>query len=148
MKGHRQLLLGLIIGIAMAILIMPSVAGAIGTSVGTMDLEKAVTSHPSYDSKMATFEDFKKQQDARLDVYRNKQTLSDDDKAAIVNLRLEIDNTVSDKYAELFNPLEKDVIDAVSKVGKESGIEVIIDSKAVLYGGLDLTPAVIKELKK
>ena len=129
MKGNKQLLLVLIIGMAVGVLVTPTVAGAIGSTVGVIDLEKAVTSHPNYDAKMSTFETYKKQQDARLDIYRNKDILTDADKEAIVNLRVEIDNAVADKYEELFNPLEEDVITSVAKVGQESGIEVIIDEE-------------------
>ena len=50
------------------------------------------------------------------------------------------------KMEELTGPLEQEVYDAVMTVGEETGIEVIIDSQAVLYGGMDLTPAVINNL--
>jgi outer membrane protein len=149
MKEIKFLVAGLLIGMVAAALIAPNMAHAIGNTVGVIDLEKAVTAHPMYQSKMDAFKAFKKQQEAQLDVYRDKansSTLTPEDKDKVVNLRVQIDKAVQDKYDELFKPLEDDVINAVSKVGKESGIEVIIDSKAVLYGGLDLTPAVINEL--
>ena len=63
-----------------------------------------------------------------------------------MSLRLEIDKNVSQKYDELFNSLTIDVINAVEKVGMESGIEVIIDNQVVMYGGLNLTPAVINAI--
>jgi outer membrane protein len=147
MKPYRQLIIGLAIGLAVAALFFaPTFAGAAGNVVGVIDLEKAVLAHPAYESKMAAFEDFKDQQDARLDAYRNKDVLTEEDKQAIVDLRLDIDDKVAQKYEELFNSLTDDVINAVEKVGRESGIEVIIEAQAVLYGGLDLTPAVINAL--
>ena len=146
MKRYKYLIFALLIGAVAGAMLAPSVAGAIGSAVGVIDLEKAVTSHPSYESKLASFKTYKDEQDARLDAYRNKEVLTEEDKEAIVNLRIEIDNAVAEKYEMLFGPVEDDVVNAVEKVGMESGIEVIIDSKAVLYGGLDLTAAVINEL--
>jgi len=146
MKNYKQLIFGLVIGIIAGVFLGPNIAAAIGSGVGVIDLEKAVYAHPKYNEKKAAFDSFKQQQDTLLDTYRNKETLTNDDKEAIVNLRVQIDKAVSDKYDELFKPLEDDVIQAVSKVGTESGIEVIIDAKAVLYGGLDLTGVVVNKL--
>jgi Skp family chaperone for outer membrane proteins len=146
MKNYKQLIFGLVIGIIAGVFLGPNIASAIGSGVGVIDLEKAVYAHPNYETKKAAFDAFKQQQDALLDSYRNKATLTNEDKEAIVNLRVQIDKAVSDKYDELFKPLEDEVIQAVNKVGMESGIEVIIDSKAVLYGGLDLTGVVVNKL--
>ena len=146
MKNYKQLTFGLIIGIIAGLFLAPNFASALSAGVGVIDLEKAVFAHPNYESKKAAFDAFKDQQDKLLEPYRNKETLTNDDKEAIVNLRVQIDKAVADKYDELFKPLENEVIDAVNKVGAESGIEVIIDAKAVLYGGLDLTPVVVGKL--
>jgi outer membrane protein len=147
MKDNWKFVMGFMVAILITAIVAPGIARAAGSTVGVIDLEKAVTAHPAYDSKMSDFDAYKTQQNARLDVYRNKDVLTDDDKDAIVNLRREIDTNVANKYAELFDPLTDDVIAAVKKVGDESGIEAILDAQVVLYGGLDLTPAVINELK-
>ncbi len=147
MKGYKLFIIGLLLGAIVGAVVSPCIAAATASNVGVIDLEKAVTSHPGYDAKMDTFDAYKKSENARLDVYRNKSTLTDAEKSTVVNLRVEIDNNIAAKYDELFNPLEDDVLAAVKKVGMESGIEVILDVNAVLYGGLDLTPAVISTLK-
>lgn len=147
MKDNWKLAMGFMIGILIAAIFAPGIAGATSSTVGIIDLEKAVTAHPSYESKMSQFETYKEQESAKLDLYRNKEVLTDADKDAIVDLRLEIDTNVATKYAELFDPLTNDVINAVKTVGDESGIEAILDAQVVLYGGLDLTPAVVNLLK-
>jgi outer membrane protein len=125
---------------------MPGFAGAAGSAVGVIDLARAVTSHPDYESNMAVFNSFETQQYARLDEYRDKESLSDADKAAVLEIRLDIEEQLANKLDELTAPLEQDVMDAVGQIGAESGIEVIVDAQVVLYGGLDLTPAVIAAL--
>ncbi len=146
MKKYHQLIVGLTIGIALAAFLSPSLVGAAGSTVGVIDLHKAVTSHPSYESTMAMFDAFETQQYARLDIYREKEYLSDEDKAAVLEIRLDIEEKLAAKLTELTTPLEEDVLNAVKTVGVESGIEMIIDSQAVLYGGMDFTPAVINTL--
>lgn len=146
MKKYHHLIIGLTIGIAIAALLSPSLVGAAGSTVGVIDLHKAVISHPSYESTMAIFDAFETQQYARLDLYRGIENLSAEDKEAVFNIRLDIEEQLAAKLEELTAPLEEDVMNAVKTVGTESGIEMIIDSQAVLYGGMDFTPAVINAL--
>lgn len=146
MKKYHHLIVGLTIGIAIAALLSPSLVGAAGSTVGVIDLHKAVTSHPSYESTMGIFDAFETQQYARLDLYRGIENLSAEDKEAVFNIRLDIEEQLAAKLEELTAPLEEDVMNAVKTVGTESGIEMIIDSQAVLYGGMDFTPAVINAL--
>jgi outer membrane protein len=146
MKGYKHMILTLLIGMVAGVLITPNIAAAIVSKVGVVNVEEAIFSHPDYDSKMSSLKAFQKDQESRLDIYRTKEVLTEEDKEAIVNLRIEIDNAVAEKHNELLGPLEDEVYNAVIKVGTESGIEVILDENAVLYGGLPLTAAVINEL--
>ncbi|MCS7173704.1 MAG: OmpH family outer membrane protein [Armatimonadetes bacterium] len=51
------------------------------------------------------------------------------------------------KQAELLASLDRDIRTAVEKVARASGVSVVLSKTVVLYGGTDLTDAVIKELK-
>jgi len=147
MKRYYKFIIGLVIGMTLVTFIAPGLAGAAGSTVGFIDVHKAVTSHPNYDANMAIFDDFEALQHARLDSFRDRE-LTDAEKTQVLSIRVEIEDAVADKLSELTAPLEDDVWNAVQAVGAESGIEIIIDSQIVLYGGMDLTPAVINGLSK
>ena len=147
MKRYNQFIIGLVIGMAIVTFVTPGFAGAAGSTIGFIDVHKAVTSHPNYDANMTVFDDFETLQYARLDSYRDRE-LTDTEKTEVLSIRLEIEEAVADKLSELTLPMEDDVWNAVQIVGAESGIEMIVDSQIVLYGGMDLTPAVINGLSK
>lgn len=147
MKRYYQFIIGLVIGMTVVTFIAPGFADAAGSTVGVIDLHKAVTSHPNYEANMAIFEDFEALQYARLDSFRDRE-LTDAEKTEVLSIRLEIEDEVAGKLSELTATLEDDVWNAVQAVGAELDIEIIVDSQIVLYGGMDLTPAVINGLSK
>lgn len=49
---------------------------------------------------------------------------------------------------KLKEPIYKEIRQAVRTVAKNKGCDVVLDSQAVQFGGVDLTADVINELKK
>jgi Skp family chaperone for outer membrane proteins len=146
MREYHKILLGAAIGALIAGLLAPTFVGAAGSTVGVIDLEKAIQAHPLYETNKEQLESYTQEQEARLDVYRSKDVITEADKPAIVNLRKEIDENIAAKAAELSNQITEEVLNAVIKVGQEARIEAILDANVVLYGGMDFTQAVINEL--
>ncbi|MFA5113273.1 MAG: OmpH family outer membrane protein [Candidatus Margulisiibacteriota bacterium] len=50
--------------------------------------------------------------------------------------------------AQLTGKLQQEILQAVQKVGKKVGIEMVLDKQVVITGGMDLTEMVITELNK
>ena len=51
---------------------------------------------------------------------------------------------IAKREQDLFNPIRKKILDAVHKVAKEKGIDVVLTSSAVVEGGTDMTNDVLK----
>ncbi|MCD8391759.1 MAG: OmpH family outer membrane protein, partial [Cloacibacillus porcorum] len=49
---------------------------------------------------------------------------------------------------KLMEPLFKDINLAIRTVANQKKLTVVVDKEAVFYGGIDITDAVIAELKK
>jgi outer membrane protein len=49
---------------------------------------------------------------------------------------------------QLTSKLQMEILDAVKKVGKKVGIDLVLDKQVVITGGMDLTEMVINELNK
>lgn len=52
-----------------------------------------------------------------------------------------------EEEAKLMNPILKQVSETVAKVAKQKGVTIVVNKVLIYYGGLDLTPDVIKALK-
>jgi len=44
--------------------------------------------------------------------------------------------------------LQKEILDAVNKVAKKVGIDIVLDKQVIIIGGVDLTDMVLNELNK
>lgn len=66
----------------------------------------------------------------------------------IVERRSQIEQDLQKKENDLFQPILKKIKDAVAKVSKEQGVNYVFDTQVLIFydGGLDLMPAVKKEL--
>jgi outer membrane protein len=52
------------------------------------------------------------------------------------------------KNQELMEPITKSVEDSVKKVAEQKGLSVVLDKGAVVYGGVDITQDVLKQVSK
>jgi outer membrane protein len=52
------------------------------------------------------------------------------------------------KNQELMEPITKSVEESVKKVAEQKGLSVVLDKGAVVYGGVDTTQDVLKQVSK
>jgi outer membrane protein len=153
-KSRNQKLIALIIvagfvalGIVVGMVVAPVRAQSMYNSMGYVDIQKALDEHPKRQSvydQMQTFEKAKMEELPSLDTANaTKAQIAD-----YLKKQNDILDEVQKERERLFAPLIDDVDNMTKAVGKEAGIEMILDAKSVLYGGIDLTPEVIRRLKE
>ncbi len=59
----------------------------------------------------------------------------------------QLQQQILEKRSELLGGLDKEIRAAVETAAKQAGVTVVLDRTVVLYGGTDLTEAVIKQIK-
>ncbi len=111
-------------------------------SVGYVDMQRALDSHPrKVNSERALQEFFQAKQ----------REFQEKSKGMTAFQRQELDRKLQqeilDRRNTLLGGLDKELRAAVESVAKDSGMSVVLDRSVVLYGGTDLTEAVIKQIK-
>lgn len=110
-------------------------------SIGYVDMQRALDTHPRKAASERALQEF----------FQAKQReFEQRSKGLNAAQRQELDRQLQQQFLkkreELLGGLDKDIRAAVEKVGKERGIGIILDRAVVLYGGIDLTDAVIAQL--
>ncbi len=111
-------------------------------TIGYVDMQKALDSHPRRAASEKALQEF----------FQAKQReFQDRAKGLSAVQRQELDRQLQQQFVqkreELLGGLDKDIRAAVTKVAKDRGIGIVLDRNAVLYGGTDLTDAVIAQLR-
>jgi len=137
------------LGIAVAVIVVLAAGGyfaartspAFGqsTTIGYVDMARALDAHPGRASAEAALRDYAQAQVA--DAQQKMKTMSAAQKQ---DLQRQVDQDIFKKRAELLGGLDKDIRAAVEKAAKAQGVNVVLSREAVLYGGVDLTDQVIK----
>jgi len=120
---------------------MSSVLGAQSTAIGYVDMVRALNAHPGKASAEAALRDYAQAQIA--DAQQRMKTMTPTQRQ---DLQRQVDQTIFNKRSELLGGLDKDIRAAIQKVAAQQGIGVVLDRTVVLYGGIDLTDAVVKML--
>lgn len=138
--------------IGAAVVVVVAVAGVVlwrGTpvlgqslTIGYVDMQKALDNHPSRPASEKALQEF----------FQAKQReFQDRSKSLSAVQRQELDRQLQQQFVqkreELLGGLDKDIRAAVTKVAKDRGFGIVLDRSAVLYGGTDLTDAVITQLR-
>ena len=118
-------------------------APAVGQSlsIGFVDMTRAFESHPR-----------KAASERALSEFAQAKTREFQDRAKNLSAaqRLDLDRQLQEQFnqkrEELRNGLTQDIRSVVDKVGHDRGISIVLDRQVVLYGGVDLTDAVIAQL--
>lgn len=149
-RGRQVSLLWLAVGTAVVVL---AVIGAflfsqgggpvLGQSfaIGYVDMQRALDSHPRRATSERALQEFFQAKQREF-----QQRSKGLDAAQRQELDRQLQQQFIQKREELLGGLDKDIRSAVEKVGKERGISIILDRTVVLYGGIDLTDAVIAQL--
>ncbi len=135
---------GLVVIIAIAAVLFLRQAPALGQSfsVGYVEMQRALDSHPRKASSERALQEF----------FQAKQReFQERSKNLTAFQRQELDRQLQqqifEKRNELLGGLDKELRVAVEAVAKQAGVTVVLDRTVVLYGGTDLTEAVIKQIK-
>ena len=119
--------------------VMPAVGQSL--SIGYVDMPKALDGHPRRASSERALQEF----------FQAKQR-EFQQRARALNAvqRQELDRQMQQQFIqkreELLGGLDKDVRAAVEQVAKDRGVAIVLDRTVVLYGGTDLTEAVVAKL--
>ena len=137
-KQFLALVMALLVCVGHSGVMVPATAYA-AESIGYVDLNTVFAHHPDFASARAAMN--LEQQKAQKEFQEKAPSLDDNGKRAL-------DNTLTEQIAkreqDLFNPIRKKILDAVHKVAKEKGIDVVLTSSAVVEGGTDMTNDVLK----
>ncbi len=110
-------------------------------SIGYVDMQKAVDSHPRRAASEKALQEF----------FQAKQReFQQRSRGMSAVQRQELDRQLQQQFLqkreELFSGLDKEVRQAVEKVAADQGMSIVLDRTVVLYGGTDLTDAVIAQI--
>jgi len=133
----------LVVAAAVAALVLWTGTPVIGQSftVGYVDMQKALDNHPRKSASERALQEF----------FQAKQREFQQRSRGMTPVqRQELDRQLQQQFLakreELFSGLDRDIRQAVAKVAKDRGVSVVLDRTVVLYGGTDLTDAVIAQL--
>ncbi|MDQ7840209.1 MAG: OmpH family outer membrane protein [bacterium] len=137
-----------IVGLAVVVAVGAAVAmrqvPAFGQSfaIGYVEMQRALDGHPRRASSERALQEF----------YQAKQReFQERSKNMTAFQRQELDRQLQQQILErrndLLGGLDKELRAAVETVAKQAGVTVVLDRSVVLYGGTDLTDAVIKVIK-
>ena len=110
-------------------------------SIGYVDMQKALEAHPRRSASERALQEF----------FQAKQReFQQRSRGLNAVQRQELDRQLQQQFLarreELFSGLDRDIRQAVEKVAADRGISIVLDRTVVLYGGTDLTDAVIAQL--
>ncbi len=110
-------------------------------TIGVVDMQRALDAHPRKAASERALQEF----------FQAKQREFQARARTLTPLqRQELDRQMQQEFLqkrqELLGGLDRDIRAAVEKVSRERGISIVLDRSVVLYGGVDLTDAVIAAL--
>jgi outer membrane protein len=128
------------VGLAVALRQVPAFGQSF--AIGYVEMQRALESHPRKASSERALQEF----------YQAKQReFKERSKNMTAFQRQELDRQLQqqilERRNELLGGLDKELRAAVETVAKQAGVTVVLDRSVVLYGGTDLTDAVIKVIK-
>jgi outer membrane protein len=139
------------ISIASAVIVALAAAGfvvarsgpVLGQSftIGYVDMARAVDAHPRKASAESALKDYAQSQIA--DAQQRMKTMAQPQRD---DLQRQVNQEILKKRSQLIGGLEKDIRSAIDKVAKQQGVSIVLSREVVLYGGVDLTDLVIKEI--
>lgn len=128
------------------------------SSIGFIDVQKVFREYKSTQSAQA---DLSKQEEAFKKEFEESQKQLEkaqkDGKAAseLEKMKKDLETKLGPKRdslmklnEQLTSKLQQDILDAVKKVNKKVGVDLVLDKQVVITGGMDLTDMVISELNK
>jgi outer membrane protein len=110
-------------------------------SIAYVDLAKALDGHPRRASSERALQDFLAAKQREFQSRARTMTPAQ---------RQELDRQIQEQFVrrreELLSGMDKDIRAAVEKIAKDRGFTIVLERSAVLFGGTDLTDAIIEQL--
>ncbi|MDR7418823.1 MAG: OmpH family outer membrane protein [Armatimonadota bacterium] len=111
-------------------------------SIGYVDMPRALDSHPRRASSERALQEFFQAKQREFQERSKNMTAFQRQE-----LDRQLQQQILDKRNELLGGLDKEIRAAVEAAAKQAGVSVVLDRSVVLYGGNDLTEAVIKQIR-
>jgi outer membrane protein len=111
-------------------------------SIGYVDMPRALDSHPRRASSERALQEFFQAKQREFQERSKNMTAFQRQE-----LDRQLQQQIVDKRNELLGGLDKEIRAAVETAAKQAGVSVVLDRSVVLYGGNDLTEAVITQIK-
>ncbi len=143
--------LGVIVVVAVAgVLLWPRVTPVLGQSlplgqpfsIGYVDMQRALDSHPRRASSERALQEFFQAKQREFQERSKNMTAFQRQE-----LDRQLQQQIVEKRNELLGGLDREIRSAVEHAAQEAGMSVVLDRSVVLYGGTDLTEAVITKIK-
>ncbi len=141
-----------LLAVVAAVVVLAVVAAAVTTAgggpsggalvVGYVDMQRALDAHPKKASSEEALNQFARAKAAEL-----RRLAQNKSPAEQADLARKTQEEILRRRAELLAALDKDIRAAVERVAKRAGAAVVLDRTVVLYGGVDLTDQVVRELQ-
>lgn len=135
------------IGIAVGMVVAPVRAQSTFASIGYVDVQEALASHPELDNVLAQMDMFEQGKIEELAEYQDRTDLTQAEREALMQALMNAQEEIDAELDRLTTPLIDDIEAVTSEVGLEAGIEVILEAGAVMWGGLNLTPEIVRRLQ-
>ncbi|WP_371378538.1 OmpH family outer membrane protein [Sporomusa aerivorans] len=111
--------------------------------IGYVNVQKVFNNYPDVRSAISAID--LERQNAQKQFNEQSASLDDNGKA---DLNKKLSEQVNSKEKEMLGPIQKKISEAIVKVAKAQGIGTVLDSSTIVFGGKDLTEAVITEVAK
>jgi outer membrane protein len=133
----------IILGLAGAV-VWRQVPVAMGQSfsVGYVEMQRALDNHPRKASSERALQEFF--QAKQREFQERAKTMTAFQRQ---ELDRQLQQQILEKRNELLGGLDKEIRAAVEQVARQSNVTIVLDRSVVLFGGVDLTDAVIKAVK-
>ena len=121
----------------------PNMASAASSNVGVVDYSQIMSQHPTVQA--ASSEMQTAVQEAQKEFEEKSANMKDNEKR---DYYTQTQQRLQQKNQELIEPITKNVEESVKKVAEQKGLSVVLDKGAVVYGGVDITQDVLKQVSK
>ncbi len=126
-----------------------SAVGYVDTLEVIQSYNKAITAQADLVQKQQDLQDFFSLKQKEYERFIKPDSTQEE----IFQIRKELEAEVEPKRQELLelnkklsNDIEKDIISATEVISKQLRLEVVVDKKSILVGGMDITDFVINKL--
>lgn len=128
------------VGLAVALRQVPAFGQSF--AVGYVEMQRALESHPRKASSERALQEFFQAKQREFQERSKNMTAFQRQE-----LDRQLQQQILERRNELLGGLDKELRTAVEAVAKQAAVTVVLDRTVVLYGGTDLTDAVIKVIK-